>query len=135
MIGFYLYRNVHVEVRNLNLHLSVKFSAKERLKRQLHKPCPYAGFSAAGVDFTGNQCGLILFLKPALTRNEFLCLLQAEVLGTPFVYVIQPILDSLLSFHFTKLSALEAIIKKKSDKVSFIHPPLIYNKDLEYSRP
>lgn len=124
MIGFYLYRNVHVEVRNLNLHLSVKFSAKERLKRQLHKPCLYAGFSAQipGVDFTGNQCGLIFYFSSwhSLEMSFYVSCRQRFLAFCLYMWFNLTILDSLLPFHFTKLSALEAIIKKKK-KIKF-HP-------------
>lgn len=126
MIGFYLYRNVHVEVRNLNLHLSVKFSAKEGLKRQLHEP--YAGFSAQilWVDFTGNQCGLIFYFSSlhSLEMSFYVSCRQRFLAFRLYMWFNLTILDSLLPFHFAKLAALEAIIKKtkKWDKVSSINP-------------
>lgn len=119
MIGFYLYRNVHVEVKNLNLHLSVKFSAKERLKRQLHKPCPYAGFSAQilWVDFTGNQCGLIFYFSSlhSLEMSFYVSCRQRFLAFRLYMWFNLTVLDSLLPFHFAKLSALEAIIKRKNE--------------------
>lgn len=80
MIVFF-YRKVQLELRNLNLHLSTKFSIRESFKRQLLKHSPYSRISAqsTGVSFTGNQPSLFSFLESTPTENNFQCILCIDV--------------------------------------------------------